>query len=376
MSFAYLRKNKKISEQSDKPSNLAKQINLNILARNGKTQGKGYDPVYCIMSDFSKEFDAVGMYRNREIHNNEAPVKNRAQEAEKNGTNENERIGLSPEKEHELRKRHDSSAYIHSAAELANGNFCDKFSSYAFSKGKLAASVMSGRGEIMLTSCLKRAAGGSARRSFSGRLSDRKPIDGESASLVFGKDVQVAVGLVIDSTRSAGKLLELMKSLVSGDSRAQTQTARQSLFMQRIYPFLRTDGEDEIISGCQSRLKSLDGDYSPYAVEMRKTLKSAIRKASAVKERKVSEQRELLTKLTDIQNNVKEAEKMFSSDGYAAALTEQLQREFEGTSDDQGSSGGNPPAYPDDTASHTITEKYESTENESELSVTADNKRT
>ena len=95
--------------------------------------------------------------------------------------------------------------------------------------------------------------------------------------------------------------------------------------MQDLYPFLQLDGDTRLIAEYRGQLKALENDSSPEGIRQKKLLDSALRKAVAVKERKMAEQRRFLTALNRITANVAEAEKLFSSDGFAETIIAELE---------------------------------------------------
>ena len=172
-------------------------------------------------------------------------------------------------------------------------HFADKFSSYAFRGVKLANAVMAGQGRQVFTVCLSRALG----RSFHGSERQKKllgsandfHVGNTSARVMFNRDAQSAVSLVTDALRGSTRILELF------------------------------------LLSCKSRLKEFENSKNPKSENAARLLRAAVIKHTAVLRRKEEQQRNFLTKLNEINSNVREAEKLFSSDGFA----EQALREAE-----------------------------------------------
>lgn len=83
--------------------------------------------------------------------------------------------------------------------------------------------------------------------------------------------------------------------------------------------------DKRLLAQYKERLKSLENDSSPEAENTAGILRSAMTKQNAVLKKKQQEQRDFLTVLDRISSNVREAEKLFSSDGFA----EEAMREAE-----------------------------------------------
>ena len=96
--------------------------------------------------------------------------------------------------------------------------------------------------------------------------------------------------------------------------------------MKTVYPYLVTAKDKAQLSEYNSQLKALEGDNSPDGIQRRRTLEWARDRQKAMLERKAAEQRRLLTVLTSAQANVKAAEKLFSSDGFAESVVEEIDR--------------------------------------------------
>ena len=295
-----------------------------IMANTGVGAQVSIDPVYQLIGGFTQQFDAVGNARNAERHAGENEQNSLLSKREQPASREQ----LSTE---ELRRRHDSPVYSHSERQLAEGDFCDRFSSHAFHCGTLAASVMAGRGKEMFTTCVRRAGtyyrpGSQRERKVSGAGSASANIQNQPASVVFGREAHAAVGLVVDCIRSSSDILEMFKQLAE-DREPHSQNRLQQYgveTMREMYPFLQLEQDRILIGQYKAQLKALEDDTSPNGIVQKKSLDAALKKAVAVKERKEAQQRRFLTVLSQITANVREAEKMFSSDGFADRILEEL----------------------------------------------------
>lgn len=231
-----------------------------------------------------------------------------------------------------LRKRHDFPEYTHSGRQLAEGDFCDRFSENAFRGGRLAGAVLSGQGRTMFVTCVERAltvdkASNEKQRKLLGGSAFRGSVDGQPASVMANRDVRSAVGIAVDAVHGASRVLDIFRQLAE-DSGA-LQADRLELYgvdtLQSTYPFLCTQSDKSLIERYKSRLKELENDKSPGAAQDRQSLSSALKKAEAVLNKKEAEKRNFLTQLTGMQNNAREAEKLFSSDGFAETVLEEIE---------------------------------------------------
>lgn len=292
---------------------------------------KNADPVYMLMNSFSKQFDAVGKERAMQM-SGESPDKQGGPVQGKNEQSRGEKRGL-----------HDYPGYSHSDKELDRGDFYDRFSSYAFRGGRLANAVMAGQGKQMFTICLSRALGRSfqgeeRQKTLLGESSVGMQVENSSAQVRFNHDARTAVGIVTDSIRGSTRLLELFKKLAS-DSGEKTETPlefRNIGTLREAMPFLDVSREKEMIASCRERLKELERDNSAEGASTARLLKSALVKQTAVLQRKEAEQRRFLTKLNEIHSNVREAEKLFSSDGFAEQALQEAERLSEDIPPDDG----------------------------------------
>ena len=153
---------------------------------------------------------------------------------------------------------------------------------------------------------------------------------------MFNRDAQSAVSLVTDALRGSTRILELFRNLANGSG----QRSDAPLEMRNIdtlkmaFPFLQTDDDKRLILSCKSRLKELENSKNPKSENAARLLRSAVIKHTAVLRRKEEQQRNFLTKLNEINSNVREAEKLFSSDGFAEQALREAEELMEGTPPD------------------------------------------
>ncbi len=275
---------------------------------------KSIDPVYALTNEFTKRFDALGMFYSGKMGN--------ATQADKiSDGNENPGSGDSIADKH---KTHESPEYVHSRHELNECQFAERFSSYAFRGGKLAAAVMAGQGKQMFTLCLSRALGrtyhGAERqKKVMGESAAERAVGGMSSSVRFNRDAQSAVSIVTDTTRGSSRLLELFTRLASDSGQQPEHPLEMNDVdtLQIAFPFLRTEDDKASINRCRARLKELENCGDTASRQTSRLLRSALVKQTAVLRRKEEQKRCFLTKLNEISRNVREAEKLFSSDGFA-----------------------------------------------------------
>ena len=332
-------KKKKQSTAAQLPAGDEREIyRRRIMGNTGVGAKPSIDPVYQLIGGFTQNFDAVGKSRNAVRHagGQEPP----SQADQQPDAQPDSREQLSAE---ELRRRHDSPVYSHSERQLIEGDFCDRFASHAFQYGTLATSVMAGRGKEMFTTCFRRAGvhyrpGSRREKGLSGTQNAYANVQNQPASLVFGREAHTAVGLVVDSIRSSVRILDIFKQ-VAEDREPHSQNRLQQYgieTMQELYPFLQLDRDRELIAQYKAQLHDLEANTSPQGMMQKKALESALKKAVAVKERKEAQQRRFLTVLSQITANVKEAEKIFSSDGFVDRFLEELDKLPDTPPDDGG----------------------------------------
>lgn len=272
----------------------------------------GVDPVYALTNAFTKRFDALGMHYAGELSGKSSHEKSSFM-----SENGDSRVVIASRC-----KLHDSPEYAHSRQELNECQFVDRFSSYAFRGGKFANAVMAGQGKQMFTVCLSRALGrsfqgGERQKKLLSQTANERPVESMSSTVKFNRDAQSAVSIVTSAVRGSTRLLELFTKLAndSGQSPETPLEMRNIDTLKTAFPFLRTEEDRAAISACRARLKELEGGTkSPQTARI---LQSALVKQTAVLRRKEEQKRAFLTKLNEISSNVREAEKLFSSAGFA-----------------------------------------------------------
>lgn len=319
----YVTKRRKAADEAAETTSSARRTLLGSVA--GTATGaplRSVDPVFQIASCFKERFDALGKQN--------AAKMSEVREKRLNDCEECRNITKQPGAE-ELRKQHDSPEYVHSASELRDGNFTDRFSEYAFRGGKLAASVMAGQGKQMFTVCLARALGksmplGERQKKILGDSRIEMPVPNMSSDVTFNSDVSSAVGIVTDTMRGSTRILDLFRSLVedSGQCVSDPLEMRRIGTLRQTMPFLDTERDKALMAQYRNRIRELEGESSPDSAATAKFLHSALSKQSAVLQRKIQQQREFLTVLNRISSNVAEAEKLFSSDGFAESAAEEV----------------------------------------------------
>jgi len=311
--------------QSESLAQRQKVLGAQISQTSGSTMLGSRDPVYHLANNFINRFDAVGKERAREMAGKDAAKQTDPRSAESGGVSREKKVA-------QLRREHDSPMYKHTQKALESGDFVDRFSSYAFNGGNMAAAVMAGKGKMMFTTCLSRALG----RSFHGEQKEKQilsgtavkaGIDGTHSEVMFNRDAHSAVGITLDAIRGASTSLEIFRKLAneSGSLKDTPVEHRDIDTMPKLFPFMVTKKDQVLIDSYKQRLKELEGDNSQEACKSRKTLEWALKKENAVLERKKAEQRKFLTVLNGMLTNVKEAEKLFSADGFAESVLEEIE---------------------------------------------------
>lgn len=314
MEHAFVRKKRRADRLPESAAAQRQALFAQISGAAGRGRGNPPDPAYMAGIQFRKTFDAVGA-GNRLMQQEDRAQKRVGRES-----------SMPPERERELRRKHDSPVYRHSRRKLAQGSFCDRFASYAFSGGKLAAAVLEGRGELMLTSCMERAAGSVKQKKLLAESAAERGVEGRPARVVTNGDAHSAVGLVVSSIQSATKTLDTIRALAEGGGSSPDSLLEQRGVdtMQELYPFMRLKEDDAFIARCQTRLKELDGDTSQQALTERQAVNAALTKAQAVRAQKKAQQRGFLTKLAEMRANAARAEELFSSDGFAEYIAQRV----------------------------------------------------
>lgn len=288
------------------------------------------DPLYMLTSGFTNTFDAVGRDRAKKLGGN-GDEKQKSDEKTDGEQEKKDGSSLS-----ELHKKHDSPEYVHSTSELQDGEFADRFSSYAFKGGKLAASVMAGQGEQMFTVCLSHAIGrpaphGEYQKKILSQTAVDEGVPCSDANVKFNRNAFSAVGIVTDAMKSAGKILEIFRKLATDShQRRDPLELRDIGTLGSTLPFFDTDSDKKLIVQYKERLKQLEDNGTSKSDGTVKLLQSAITKQTAILNKKRQQQRDFLTVINRITSNLNEAEKLFRSDGFA----EQALKDAEELSDD------------------------------------------
>lgn len=318
MKHAFAEKKRRADRLPEGAAAQRKALYAQISSAAGRSS-RSPDPAYMAGMQFRQTFDAVGAGNRLLQSGGEA-------HAHREGRRED---SLPPERERELRRKHDSPVYRHSRRKLAQGGFCDRFASYAFSGGTLAGAVLAGRGEHMLVSCMERAAGSEKKQKLLGESAAEQRLAGTPARVVTNNEAHSAVGLVVESIRGATRTLDVIRSLAEGSGSSPDTPLEQRgvQTMRELYPFMRLREDDEFIARCKTRLKELDGDDSQKALSERQAVNAALTKAQAVREQKKAQQRVFLTKLAEMRANAARAEELFSSDGFAEYIAQRVSGE-------------------------------------------------
>jgi hypothetical protein len=205
---------------------------------------------------------------------------------------------------------------------------------------------MAGKGKECLITCFRRAgtvtSGGERGTRLSESGSEAYSMTNRGAEVRYNREaVRTAVGITVDAVSASTKILDIFRELANTDGeQLQNNSQRYGAnTFRELYPFLRTQNEDALIARYKAELKALEGDDS--ALSERKAVEEELNKAAAVKQRKIAEQRKFLTRLDRIQNNVREAEKLFSSDGFADSVIEELERDNADEGDDNNGNNRN-----------------------------------
>ncbi len=324
-----------------------KALASQISHTSGASRFESRDPVYHLMNNYVNRFDAIGKARAKKMAGNDTNSS-----AERSEVPES-----SPERRKaQIRREHDSPMYRHTQSALDSGEFVDRFSAYAFNGGNMAAAVMSGKGKMMFTSCLSRALGRSVpsaqkEKQLLSATAVQAGVDGTQSEVMFNRHAHSAIGITLDAIRGASTSLEVFKKLAneSGSLKDTPVEHRDIDTIPKLFPFMVTKKDKALIDSYKHRLKELEGDNSQEAAKSRKTLEWALKKESAVLERKKAEQRRFMTVLDSMLSNVREAEKVFSANGFAESVLE----EIEGLSADE------PPEDPDKNDRNDITSAAE-----------------
>ncbi len=303
-----------------------------VNASSGITSSPNTDPVGLVRQCFRRRFDAVGKARAEETalksgnSSESAAVEETAQKNSefKNNKNTDSSHDFGNKRSMAgMKKQHESRRNIQNAAEKSVG---EKFSSYAFRGGKLAGSVLDGNAKAMFITCIQRAYGvpEAENEKQRGLPSEPKTARVGNTTVSFSRDVYSAVGITADAVRGASSVLDAFRSIAEGKDRLE-ETSLNVNTVEKVYPFLKTSGDKALIESLKERLKSFERAKSSEDILEKQRLIAALNKANAVLNAKKEEQRSFLTVITTMQERAREAEKLFSSGGFAQAVIEELE---------------------------------------------------
>ena len=227
-------------------------------------------------------------------------------------------------------------------------NPVSRFSETAFSRGSMAGAVMRGTGRTMLVSYLDRAADWTLpknvrqRKLFQSGASAKKSVPGHlGAKVVFNKgSIDSAVGLVVDSLRDAGKVVDELSDLAEG--RASLPVGSGAETLQKLYPFLSESREWEQLGGYELMLER---EKIP---EKRQVLQRAISKTRGQIERKQQMRTGFVQHLRALSERSEQTITLFESEAFREELVERL----------RGMSAADPPD--DESGTDVATDRSES----------------
>ncbi len=216
--------------------------------------------------------------------------------------------------------------YQVSEAQRQSGLRLQKFADAAFSKGTLAAGILGGQGRMMLVSSLKRTLGqpepvNERQQILKGSSSVQKNLPGNGGQTVYNRqDVKSAVGLVVSSLRSAGRLFQTMAEAAEGPQSPLAQADNEVLL--RMYPFLSIRDDQKTLNVWRLRLKELEGVESERGPA--DLLRRSISSLEALIQRKQSQKIQFISRLSVLRDNAGQAERLFSAKGFAEELAAEL----------------------------------------------------
>ena len=320
----------KTKDKGSREAPLLKSLVEQSLARSAGTSGMvSRDPVYHLAESFTTTFNSIGKQKASQMAVEKAP-----------GT---EKVNGNPEQttRPETESSDEFPEYQISREEKERGDFYRKFSDIAFQNGHLASAVLQSDGTAMFVSCLKRALGQSGphnlkqTRLFS-KTSVHAPIKGNdtSAKAVFNRYAEGAVGIVIDSTKSAREALGVFEQLAA-DNPDQAVPGMEENNLPRLYPFLNSAEDKERLALYENRLKELTkleqdsaaASESQDIREQKAVLVAAINKTQSIINKKAQKKRQFLAQLAQLLANSQEALKTFTQPGFASSLVEEIWEE-------------------------------------------------
>lgn len=295
-----------------------KKLRAEIVSAAGLSGGRP-DPVSLIAQSYRYNFDAVGSARAEEM-------------AMKNPDQSNNRTTEKTDEQGIYNKDRNFPEYSHSKRNIRQGDFCSRFINTAFRGGKLAGAILNGQAKNMFISCVARAKDvpgpqNEKQRRILSESAIEQDIDAQPAKAVFNRDVKSAVGITVDAIHGAGRVFDIFRSLVEGSTEFQEnwREVQDIGTVRQLYPFLSTDGDKALIKKYSEQIKLLENTNTSEALMEKKSLESALKKARSVLDRKRSEQRNFLTQLNLIQSRAREAERLFTSEGFVETVTEEIE---------------------------------------------------
>ena len=334
MAHAVLRKKRRADPVQDSAM-VRKEYRLRTeIASAAGLDGGRVDPVTLMTQSYKQSFDAVGKARAAQMSSGSETRESGGQNENRPDTDEKDskRNNNGEELVRARRRRRDFPEYRHSHRRLEQGGFCDRFSATAFRGGRLAGAVLEGEAKNMFITCVahtKMSSGpqNEKQRRIIGETAIEKDVDGQPAKLIFKRDVRSAVGIAVNAIQGAGRVLEIFRELVEGSEKLQDNRLemRDVETLKKLYPFLDMRGDKALIERYSERIKLLENDSSPQSMAEKKSLKAALNKARGVLDRKRNEQRKFLTQLDLMQNKAHEAERLFTSEGFADTVVEEAE---------------------------------------------------
>lgn len=226
-----------------------------------------------------------------------------------------------------------------------------RFSQMAFRRGNLSAAVVDGSGKMMLVSCLKQAAGAQGSRqertrTLFGLGAQQRNVSGHDPDqMLFHRGVVgSAVGLVVDALRDAGRVAQSLADMSAGVG--ELREGEGALTLRRMYPFLDTSQEENLLEQCGEALKTASDPGQ------RAALQNALVHARAMIDKKAQTRTEFVNKLRFVSDRAREMLEEFEAPGFvdevvAAVLADAPLPEAQG-GEGYGTDNPVPPAEPED----------------------------
>lgn len=318
-SGVYVKKKKKTAASSgyDLLDSLKNKIERDLALGAGNPGLKSLDPIYYIAENFRTTFDLFGQ--------------NNAQRMAEAGNQWAE--GKS---ENDLSAETDFPYYESTAAEKAKGDFYRNFSEITFRNGRLASAVLQNGGKTMFVSCLKRALGQSAPTNFlQSKLfsasSAKVRLKNSSAQVIFNRYTNSALGLVVESIRSARENLKVFKRLATDDFEKEIPGMKGNT-LRNVCPFLSIAKDTERLVEYEERLRELtqlagsQGNLNQrHNISAQKAILTAgISKTRGLIAKKRQLEAQFIQRLEQLLENSRQAEKDFETPGFAETVVEEL----------------------------------------------------